>query len=196
MLTTNTFTFSNKKVIIRFRDRACETSDELLSSDLFAEVLRRFVNELKRKRSPLLQVFGTQPQEIHDPDIHRLVSVFQVLAKMNIDAVPKLIVGGSRLVSNPSLLYDFVENLYNYWREFERFVICDSTGDRFDQRPYRTFNSTTETLTHLVRQVYRDIQENISAGTPTSTGRSMPARKWRSLPFPRYLPCPEEVTKS
>lgn len=190
MLTTNTFTFSNKKVIIRFRDRACETSDELLSSDLFAEVLRRFVNELKRKRSPLLQVFGTQPQEIHDPDIHRLVSVFQVLAKMNIDAVPKLIVGGSRLVSNPSLLYDFVENLYNYWREFERFVICNSTGDRFDQRPYRTFNSTTETLTHLVRQVYRDIQENISGMHPNIYRQIHAGAEMAVIALPKKLALP------
>jgi hypothetical protein len=44
--------------------------------------------------------------------------------------------------------------------------VCDSTGDRLDQRPYRTFNSTIESLTHLVRQTYRDIEENISGQHP------------------------------
>ena len=163
----NTYTFVNKKVIIRLRDRVCEDSDELLSSDLFHEVTRRFVNELKRKRSPLLQIFGKSPRDIQDSDVQQLIQVFQVLAKMNIDAVVKLIEGSGRFIVNPSLLYEFIESLYNWWREFERFIICDSTGDRFDQRPYRTFNSTIETLTHLVRQTYRNIQENISGRHPT-----------------------------
>ena len=163
----NTYTFVNKKVILRLRDRVCEDSDELLSSDLFHEVTRRFVNELKRKRSPLLQIFGKSPRDIQDSDVQQLIQVFQVLAKMNIDAVVKLIEGSGRFIVNPSLLYEFIESLYNWWREFERFIICDSTGDRFDQRPYRTFNSTIETLTHLVRQTYRNIQENISGRHPT-----------------------------
>ena len=160
------FTFANKKIIIRLRDRVCENSDELLSSDLFHEVTRRLVNDLKRRRSPLLQIFGTLPNEIQDADVQLLVQVFQVLGKMDIDAVTKLIEGSDRFVANPTLLYDFVESLYNYWREFERFIICDSTGDRFDQRPYRTFNSTVEYLAHLVRSTYRDIQENISGQHP------------------------------
>lgn len=160
------FTFAKNKVILRLRDRVCEDSDELLSSDLFGEVTQRFVNELKRKRSPLLQIFGKQPGDIQESDVQQLIEVFKVLAKMNIDAVPKLLAGGDRFVASPSLLYDFIENLYNWWREFERFIICDSTGDRFDQRPYRTFNATIETLTHQVRQTYRDIQENISGMHP------------------------------
>jgi len=162
----NRFTFVDKKVIIRLRDRACDTSDELLSSELFGEVMRRFVNDLKRKRSPLLQIFEAPIDEIKDADVQQLIQVFQVLAKMGLETVPKLIEGSGRFVANPSLLHEFVESLYNFWREFERFIICDSTGDRLDQRPYRTFNSTVESLTHLVRQVYRDVQENISGRHP------------------------------
>jgi hypothetical protein len=166
MPVTKAFKFVDKKVIIRLRDRACENSDELLSSDLFRDVLGRFVNYLQRKQSPLLQIFGKPIQEVRDENVQQLIRVFQVLGKMNIDAVTKLIEGSDRFAVNPSLLYEFVESLYNYWREFERFIICDSTGDHFDQRPYRTFNLTIESLTHLVRQVYRDIQENISGLHP------------------------------
>jgi hypothetical protein len=45
-------------------------------------------------------------------------------------------------------------------------IICDSYGEQYDQRPYRTFNTTVESLTHLVRQTYRDIQENITGNHP------------------------------
>ena len=148
------------------RDRVCESPEELISSELFCEVVTRFVSDLKRKQSPLLQAFGKQIEEIQEPDIGQLIRVFQVLAKMRLEAVPKLLEGGDRFIAAPSVLRDFVESLYNYWREFERFIVCDSTGDRLDQRPYRTFNSTIESLTHLVRQTYRDIEENISGQHP------------------------------
>lgn len=168
METQGSFRFVNKKVIIFLRDRACETPEELMSSELFYEVVTRFVNDLKRKQSPLLQIFGRQIQEIEHADIQELIKVFKVLGKMTLEAVPKLIEGGERFIANPSLLKVFVESLYNYWREFERFIVCDSTGDRLDQRPYRTFSSTIESLTHLVRQTYRDIEENITGQHPNT----------------------------
>jgi hypothetical protein len=187
----NTFTFANKKIIIRLRDRVCENSDELLSSDLFYEVTRRCVNDLKRRRSPLLQLFGTPPNEIQDADVLLLVQALQVLGKMNIDAVTKLIERSDRFVANSSLLYEFVESLYNYWREFERFIICDSTGDRFDKRPYRTFNSTIETLAHLVRSTYRDIQENISGQHPNIYRQIHAGAEMAVIALPKDVALPE-----
>ena len=161
-----TFRFVNRKVIIFLRDRVCETPEELMSSELFCEVVTRFVNDMKRKQSPLLQVFDKQIHEIEDVDVQELIRVFQVLGKMKLEAVPKLVENGARFIANPSLLQVFVESLYNYWRQFERFIVCDATGDRLDQRPYRTFNATIESLTHLVRQTYRDIEENITGQHP------------------------------
>ena len=168
METQGLFRFVNRKVIIFLRDRVCETPEELMSSELFHEVVTRFVNDLKRKQSHMLQIFGKQNHEIKHADIQELIQIFQVLGKMTLDAVPKLIEGGERFIANPSLLQAFVESLYNYWRDFERFIVCDSTGDRLDQRPYRTFSSTIESLTHLVRQTYRDIEENITGQHPNT----------------------------
>ena len=168
METQGSFRFVNRKVIIFLRDRVCETPEELMSSELFHEVVTRFVNDLKRRQSPLLQIFGKQNHEIKHADIQELIQVFQVLEKMILETVPKLIEGGERFIANPSLLQVFVESLYNYWRDFERFIVCDSTGDRLDQRPYRTFSSTIESLTHLVRQTYRDIEENITGQHPNT----------------------------
>ena len=71
-------------------------------------------------------------------------------------------------------LNGFVEHLYDYWRHFDRFIINDSEGDRLDKRPYRTFNETIEHLTHLVRGVYRRVQENITGSRPT-VYRQVPA---------------------
>ena len=37
------------------------------------------------------------------------------------------------------LFSDFVEQFYDFWRSLYRLIVCDSTGDRLDKRPYRTF---------------------------------------------------------
>lgn len=162
-----TYKFVDRKIIIRLKNRVCESADELLSSDLFHEVLTRCVGELVHQDSHLLGVFGKPPgAEITETDIQRLTQVFQFLVKMPLDWVPKLLEDTQCFACDPYLLYLFSERVYDYWRKFERYIVCDSEGDELDKRPYRTFNSTIESLMHLVRGVYRDIQENITGKHP------------------------------
>jgi hypothetical protein len=162
-----------------------------MSSDLFSEVVTRFVDDLKRRQSPLLQVFGKPIREIEHADIQELIRVFQVLVKMTRETVPKLIEEGERFIVDPSRLQAFVENLYNYWRQFERFIVCDSTGDHLDQRPYRTFNSTIESLTHLVRQTYRDIEENITGQHPNIYRQVRAGAEVAVIALPKDIALPE-----
>ncbi len=191
MQNITSFKFVGKKVVIRLHDRVCENAEELISSELFREVVNRFVANLQRRQSHLLLIFKINETEIRDEDIKKLTETFKVLAKMNVDTVPKLIEGGDHFISDLSVLTDFIESLYNFWREFERFIICDSTGDRLDKRPYRTFNSTVESLTHLVRQVYRDIQENISGHSPRIYRQVRAGAEMSVIALPRNLALPE-----
>jgi hypothetical protein len=185
------FRFVNRKVIIRLRDRICETPEELMSSELFHEVVTRFIHDMKYKESPLLRVFGKPHHEIEARDVLDLIRVFQVLAKMTREAVPKLIETGERFVADPLLLLALVEGLYNYWREFDRFIVCDSTGDRLDQRPYRTFSSTIESLTHLVRQTYRDIEENLTGQHPNIFRQVRAGGEMAVIAMPKETVLPE-----
>lgn len=155
----------DKKIIIRLRDKVCETSKELIGSLLFRDVLRRYVKSLEMKNSPLCQIFN-KATEIDESDIQVLIDTFQVLENMPLENVPKLVVNSERFIQEKHLLYDFVEKFYDFWRSFERFLICDSEGERLDKRPFRTFNSTIEELMHLIRKTYRDIEENITGRHP------------------------------
>jgi energy-coupling factor transporter ATP-binding protein EcfA2 len=191
MRNTTAYKFVGKKVIIRLHDRVCEDAEELITSSLFREVTERFIRNLERRQSHLLSLFQTEEKDIQPGDINRLIETFRVLSKMNVETVPKLIEGSDHFISDLSMLSEFVENLYNYWREFERFIICDSTGDRLDKRPYRTFNSTVESLTHLVRQVYRDIQENISGQPPSIYRQVRAGAEMAVIALPRNVALPE-----
>jgi energy-coupling factor transporter ATP-binding protein EcfA2 len=102
--------------------------------------------------------------------------------------VPHIFEKSIEFLSDPDLLNDFIENLYDYWRHFDRFIINDSEGDRLDKRPYRTFNETIERLTHLIRTVYRHIQENITGSHPT-VYRQVPAgAEMAVISLPKKIP--------
>ena len=158
------FEFVDRKVIIRLKDRGCETPEELLCSPLFREVVLRYVRKLKRNDSPVLAFFG-EGCAIGEVDVDELIQVLELLARMPLDWVAKLLEDQDRrrFVEHPASLHAFVEGLYDFWREFERFIVCDSEGDVLDRRPYRTFHATSESLMHLVRGTYRDIQNHLSA---------------------------------
>ena len=187
------FKFVGHQVILRIRNRVCETADELFASELFREVLRHFVKELLRKDSPLLSIFELPAgQTVSESDLDQLTHVLQLLAKMPLDYVTRLVEEDHRFVRQPDILSNFVEQLYDYWREFERFIVCDSEGDALDKRPYRTFNETIETLTHLVRSVYRDVQENISGRHPQIYRQVTAGAEVAVIALPKLIPQPSE----
>lgn len=168
----NTLRIVSNKAVLNIRERMCETADEMLPSRQFRIVLDHYLSSLKQKSSPLLQIFRNS--EHSKSDVDDLVKTLLFLYKYEKDVVPHIYEGSKVFLTNPDILMDFVEGLYDYWRHFDRFIVNDSEGDRLDKRPYRTFNETIERLTHLVRTVYRHIQENISGNHP-SVYRQVPA---------------------
>jgi hypothetical protein len=168
----STLSIIGNKVVLNIRERMCETAEELLASDKFRLVLDHCLNNLKAKNSPLLEFFGGCTAD--EDCVSDLVKTLSMLVKYESKVVPHIFEKSKVFLKNLDKLAGFVEYLYDYWRHFDRFIINDSEGDRLDKRPYRTFNETIEQLTHLIRTVYRHIQENITGSHP-SVYRQVPA---------------------
>jgi len=175
-----------KKIIIRIQKRICETPEELLASDILKAVVRKGIEELQHRNSFLLDIFSDR--SVPEKEFFILLKTFEFLTKMPGALVPNVVPGSERLLRDPALFNDFVEFLYNYWRSFDRFIICDSTGDDFDKRPYRTFNSTIEHITHLVRSVYRDIQENATNMNPRIYRQVRAGAEVSAISIPKKTP--------
>jgi len=158
------FRISNTKIILRIQNRLCESSEELISSNLFKWLIKQFINELTSRNSILNNIFGKKT--IKENDIDCLIQVLQFLTKMPGNLVPNVVPGSEIFFKDINLLSEFIENFYNYWRGYDRFIICESEGASLDKRPYRTFNETVERLTNLVRHTYRNIEENITGDHP------------------------------
>lgn len=168
----STLRIIGNKVVLNNRERMCETAEELLGSEKFRIVLNHCLDHLRQKKSPLLDIFIAG--ESNEESVDELVKTLTLLFKYEAAVVPHINEKSASFLLNLQVLNNFVEYLYDYWRHFDRFIINDSEGDRLDKRPYRTFNETIEHLTHLIRTVYRHIQENISGSHP-SVYRQVPA---------------------
>ncbi|HPC98362.1 MAG TPA: hypothetical protein P5257_06860 [Bacteroidales bacterium] len=160
------------KAVLYIRERMCETADELLRSSKFRTVLDLALRKLEKSNSPLLAVFNES--HVTKEAVDDLVETLSGLDKYKIDVLKQISPCSEPFIRDRQLLHGFVEYLYDFWRHFDRFIINDSEGDRLDKRPYRTFNETIEHLTHLIRTVYRHIQENIT-GTHPMVYRQVPA---------------------
>jgi hypothetical protein len=160
------------KVILNIRERMCETAEEMLESDMFRIVLEHCLAQLESKNSPLIGIF--ENSRVTQSGVTNLIRTLVLLEKYESHVVPHIYNGSLTFIQNLKLLNNFVEHLYDYWRHFDRFIVNDSSDDRLDKRPYRTFNETIEQLTHLIRTVYRHIQEHVTGSRP-SVYRQVPA---------------------
>jgi hypothetical protein len=152
-------------------------------------ILGRFIENLQKQESRLLAIFS---DEIDDDSIHMLHMTLKNLVRLDGTYIPKILPESAQFFRDTELFNDFVEHFYNYWRSFERYVICDSEGDTLDKRPYRTFNQTVEKLADLVMGTYRDIQENIT-GTHPRIYRQLPAGAGvAAIGIPKNIPYPAD----
>ena len=168
----STLRIIGNKVVLNIRERMCETAEEMLGSEKFSQVIEHCIENLKEKNSPLLDIFKNQSTD--KEAIKDLIKTLTYLVKYENKLVPHIYDKSSVFLRDLDKLAGFVEYLYDYWRSFDRFIVNDSEGDRLDKRPYRTFNETVEQLTHLIRTVYRQIQENITGSHP-NVYRQIPA---------------------
>lgn len=159
-----TYDITDNKVVIYTRGKICSDSEELLSSALFLDIVGRFVDSLVKQQSPLLSIFDTHP--VDRAVVRELAGFLRLLSRKPLAHLKSENHAFPFDISDIYPLAEFVEELYDFWRNFDRFLLCDSEGDGFDKRPYRTFNATIESLTHLIRGAYRDVLENITETHP------------------------------
>ncbi len=181
-------------MILRVQDHICDSGDKLLSSPLFLDILTRCVDELIKRNSSLLAVFSN-PQHITRAEIRKMAVVLRYLLTIPAELTPRLVDDSSHFFRDPNLFNSFVEYLYNYWRSRQRLIICDSAGNHFDSRPYRTFNNTIEQLTHVIRSAYRDIQENITKNHPRIYRQVRAGAEVAAIALPWNLPYPQDASQ-
>jgi len=154
------------QMILHTGGAVCTTPWDLASSQMFEVIVDMYVEHLKESNSSLVDILRLEPWG--NSRRANFIGLLRALTDNSLEMIVKILVNHEGNVYHKDSLLEFVEGLYDFWRKFDRFLICHSEDGRFghDHRPYRTFNMTIERITHLVRGLYRDICENITGDHP------------------------------
>ncbi|OPZ60307.1 MAG: hypothetical protein BWY87_00538 [Deltaproteobacteria bacterium ADurb.Bin510] len=157
------FRIHRRQAVLHVESQISTSVRDLLQSKPFAEMLGRYYAELGLKHSARLKPFGAA-------GLPRALDLIRVLATIPLEKVVEVLPDASHLIEpdNRRALHEFVEGFYDYWRDFDRFMVLHSEPgpSSLDQRPYRSFNATLENLDDTVRALYRDVCENITGAHP------------------------------
>ncbi|MBN1857372.1 MAG: phosphoenolpyruvate carboxykinase [Dehalococcoidia bacterium] len=164
----NRCTIEKQQVVLHTEGQLCQDKQELLGSRVFERIVAGYCDRLSERRSPL---FESIMEVCHAGEGWKeIVLLLRALSDKSLDEVVSIMPQWSPLTQGKgrATLHTFVEGLYDYWRSFDRYLVLHSEPgpSSFDQRPYRSFNSTVENLTHVVRAAYRDLCENITGDHP------------------------------
>src|SRR6266545_6452629 len=88
------------KVIIRIKDRMCDTPTELLSSKLFLQILTQCIGALSHRNSRLLGIFDHE--DVDGDDIRLLIETFLYLTKLPAPLVPRVVKGSEQFFRSSS----------------------------------------------------------------------------------------------
>jgi hypothetical protein len=156
------------QAVFRTPGALCAQPEAILDSPFFLKFLEGFLAHLTEADHPLLGVLGQEGgRRLEAPELRTILAA---LAASPIEEVALAHPGAVDFLvpSRRAALLDFVEEFYNHWRGFKRFMVLHTQAGspRHDQRPYRSFASTIEAFTHLVRGLYRDLCANIGGSHP------------------------------
>jgi len=155
-------TFVGNQIILHTDGILCGTTTEVASSRAFQAMLNIFLDDLIEKEDTILDSMATDVGSSEGRS--RLLTLLRRLSETPFIHAVKAVPGARTCADTPRTLHLFVEKFYDFWRSFDRYLICHSEQGphSHDIRPYRTFTVTAERLKDLTRGLYRDLCENIT----------------------------------
>lgn len=148
--------FSKKSIFLDFNTQYCTTTNELLNSETFYKILKSFIHQTKKKRPSWWEEY----EEIGclhggSGDIaNHLIHVFKLITVFPIEEI------SDDLLTKKDLLLILIEELYNYWRHFERYAFIINNGQKRGLQKI-SFMNAENAFSNLVLLTYRLISEKI-----------------------------------
>ncbi len=156
------FELERNTAVINFSANYCNTADELLNSEAFERVLKKFLARLKKKQAPIYErlAFVCGEEQIAS----ELTSLFKLLLVLNLEELKDVNRSFTVLLQYKDGLLEFVEAFYDYWRSLERYsIIYNNSGGSGIQKI--KFIEANNNFTQLVLCAYRTIEERLMGHT-------------------------------
>lgn len=166
---TNHLTWSRNQAMLTIREKPCETERELLQSNTAQKVILKYVEKLQNDQSRLLTILPDDLVDQPAPIVtERLHPILIELLSTSIDKVAVESDLDEDVLEKRDLFQQFVERLYDFWRDYNRFLIkwTGFGSNESKSTPYIRFNKELDEMSKLVRSAYRKIAENVKGSHP------------------------------
>jgi hypothetical protein len=164
---------TDRSVIVNMTGAVCTQPAQILQSPHAIKVIQGFINRLLKRDSVHLKLFGSLDTagSLEAPSLAavRLARVLALLVDMTAEDVRVRAPDCAVLTDDPITLAEIVEELYNYWRGLERYLILEASAD--DSRDsaiegHMPFIFNNQDLGSLAREAYRRIARNLRGHWP------------------------------
>ncbi len=175
--TKKPYIITRRKVIFDYGRLHCDTSEKLLKSELFEEIVGRFIKKISSKgSSTFVHLRKCLPSMQNEKMAGYFVGLFRLLSSHTAEEITGITNEYSAVLAEKEYLYEFIEELYNYWRRFERFVYIEAPKrSQYTKSSlhHAKFIKANEEFKNIVLSVYRTARENLLGKNP---------RVYRQLP--------------
>jgi len=139
----------------------CANAQELVESASFARILELYIDHVEAHNPGALAELGL-------PARAQLLDLIRLLTNNPLERIARTWSGSGDLLARRDRLHEFVEGLYDFWRRWDRFLVVRAAAPPApgDKAPWRAFSQTVESLGRCVRDLYRDVAENVTGGRP------------------------------
>ncbi len=176
-----------RHVTIYMTGALCTQPAQVFQAEQALAVIQNFLDDLQRRNSSHLRLLRERPvtgDREHPSDAARdLAHVLGLLCDLDWQEVRVRAPDVADLVQEPVELARLVEELYDHWRRYERYLIFEGrTDDSRDSaiEGHRPFIFNNQDLNSLVREAYRRIERRLRGHWPR-VYRQVPAGANMSL---------------
>ncbi len=178
------FEITQRSIIFNFSNSYVKNETEVLSSDAFKCVFKRYLNHVREtENSNLLELID----KIENP-LDTLIVVFKLLLSFEIEDISKVSDELKSILEQKEILFDLVEDFYNYWRRLERYAIVKSNQakatiesvnfvgecENFNQLILKTYRQIAEKLQGVDFYIYRQLTAGVNASLSICTNAWAP----------------------
>ena len=159
-----------RQVVLNFSEKFCKTEIEVLNSDCFKEVWSKYVKHVfTTENQSLLPVLTIFPKS---KVVNYTVDLFKFLLSFSVEEIENFNPFYAKALEMKDVLYDLVQNFYDYWRRLERYAVVLNRATK-DGVESTSFVSAQSTFNNVILSTYRTISEKLF-------GQSFPI--YRQLP--------------
>lgn len=164
---------TDRSVTIYMTGALCTQPAQIFQTWQTRAVIQNYLNHLRRRESSELELFGALQTEgsAHSPSpaADRLARLLGLLVDIPASEINVRAPDVAELVQKPLALAQMVEELYDHWRGYERYLIFEGGAD--DSRDsaiegHMPLVYNNQDLTALVREAYRRIERNLRGHWP------------------------------